>query len=63
METGQPSPVVSRRLPGVAVAALASIGAGAQVAPHSVIMKGERLLPGIRYEGAPTRPAPLPPRA
>lgn len=29
METGQPSPVVSRRLPGVAVAALASIGAGA----------------------------------
>ena len=29
METGQPSPVEPRRLPGVAVAAMASIGAGA----------------------------------
>jgi non-ribosomal peptide synthetase-like protein len=33
----------------------ADIGAGAYVAPHSVIMKQERLLPGVRYEGAPTR--------
>lgn len=41
----------------------ADIGEGAQVAPHSVIMKEERLLPGLRYEGAPSRPAPLPPEA
>jgi non-ribosomal peptide synthetase-like protein len=33
------------------------IGAGAHVAPHSVVMKGEHLLPGGRYEGAPTRTA------
>ena len=33
----------------------ADIGAGAYVAPHSVIMKQEHLLPGVRYEGAPTR--------
>ena len=33
----------------------ADIGAGAYVAPHSVVMKQERLLPGVRYEGAPTR--------
>jgi acetyltransferase-like isoleucine patch superfamily enzyme len=33
----------------------ADIGAGAYVAPHSVVMKDERLLAGIRYEGAPTR--------
>jgi non-ribosomal peptide synthetase-like protein len=30
------------------------IGAGAYVAPHSVVMKGEHLLPGLWYEGAPT---------
>ena len=30
------------------------IGAGAYVAPHSVVMKDERLLPGVRYAGAPT---------
>jgi non-ribosomal peptide synthetase-like protein len=35
----------------------ADIGAGAYVAPHSVIMKHEHLLPGVRYEGAPTRVA------
>ena len=35
----------------------ADIGAGATVAPHSVVMKRERLLPGGRYEGCPTRPA------
>ncbi len=33
----------------------ADIGAGAKVAPHSVVMKRERLLPGGRYEGCPTR--------
>jgi non-ribosomal peptide synthetase-like protein len=32
----------------------ADIGAGAYVAPHSVVMKGEHLLPGRRYAGAPT---------
>ncbi|MEO6080631.1 MAG: amino acid adenylation domain-containing protein [Steroidobacteraceae bacterium] len=32
----------------------AHIGAGTHVAAHSVIMKGEHLLPGLRYEGAPT---------
>ena len=31
------------------------IGAGAQVAPNSVVMKNERLLPSLFYEGAPTR--------
>jgi non-ribosomal peptide synthetase-like protein len=35
----------------------ADIGAGAYVAPHSVVMKQEHLLPGVRYEGAPTRVA------
>jgi len=30
------------------------IGAGAVVAPHSVVMKHERLLPGRVYEGCPT---------
>jgi non-ribosomal peptide synthetase-like protein len=30
------------------------IGAGAYVAPHSVVMKDEHLLAGVRYEGAPT---------
>lgn len=34
----------------------ADIGEGTQVAAHSVIMKRERLLPGLHYEGAPTRP-------
>ena len=34
----------------------ADIGEGATVLPHSVVMKHERLLPGQRYEGAPTRP-------
>jgi non-ribosomal peptide synthetase-like protein len=33
----------------------ADIGANARVAPHSVIMKHERLLPGIHYEGFPIR--------
>ena len=33
----------------------ADIGAGTHVAPHSVIMKHEHLLPNFRYEGAPTR--------
>lgn len=34
----------------------ADIGEGARVAPHSVVMKRERLHPGLRYEGCPTRP-------
>jgi non-ribosomal peptide synthetase-like protein len=33
----------------------ADIGAGARVAPQSVVMKKERLLPGHSYEGCPTR--------
>jgi len=33
----------------------ADIGAGTHVAPHSVVMKHEHLLPNLRYEGAPTR--------
>jgi acetyltransferase-like isoleucine patch superfamily enzyme len=33
----------------------ADIGAGANVASGSVIMKHERLRPGIRYEGVPAR--------
>ena len=36
----------------------AKIGAGSRVAAHSVIMKREHLLPGQRYEGAPTSPCP-----
>jgi non-ribosomal peptide synthetase-like protein len=52
----------------------ADVGAHTYVAPHSVIMKREHLLPGLRYEGAPTRrqrephhvitlpAAPVPPR-
>jgi non-ribosomal peptide synthetase-like protein len=35
----------------------ADIGAGTHVAPNSVIMKHEHLLPGLRYQGAPTRVA------
>jgi non-ribosomal peptide synthetase-like protein len=31
----------------------AEIGAGAYVAPHSVVMKDEHLLAGVRYAGAP----------
>lgn len=34
------------------------IGANAYVAPHSVVMKGEHLLPGVHYEGAPTQVRP-----
>jgi non-ribosomal peptide synthetase-like protein len=37
----------------------AVIGAGTYVAPHSVVMKRERLLPGVEYEGAPTVPRRL----
>jgi non-ribosomal peptide synthetase-like protein len=33
----------------------ADIGAGAYVAPHSVVMKRERLLPGRCYAGCPTQ--------
>ncbi|HJQ26137.1 MAG TPA: amino acid adenylation domain-containing protein [Blastocatellia bacterium] len=35
----------------------ADIGAGTRVAPHSVVMKRERLLAGRDYAGCPTRPA------
>ena len=35
----------------------ADIGAGARVAPHSVVMKREVLVAGGRYAGAPTQPA------
>jgi acetyltransferase-like isoleucine patch superfamily enzyme len=34
----------------------ADIGAGARVAPHSVVLKHEHLQPGLRYAGFPTRP-------
>jgi acetyltransferase-like isoleucine patch superfamily enzyme len=34
----------------------ADIGAGAYVAPHSVVMKHETLLPGRSYSGCPTYP-------
>lgn len=34
----------------------ADVGEGARVAPHSVVMKRERLHAGLRYEGCPTRP-------
>lgn len=33
----------------------AVVGEHTTVAPHAVIMKHEHLLPGLRYEGAPTR--------
>jgi acetyltransferase-like isoleucine patch superfamily enzyme len=33
----------------------AVVGEGTHVAPHSVIMKREHLLPWRRYEGAPIR--------
>ena len=35
----------------------ADIGANTHVAPHSVVMKHERLLPGVEYEGFPIRRA------
>jgi carbonic anhydrase/acetyltransferase-like protein (isoleucine patch superfamily) len=35
----------------------AEVGEGGTVTPHSVVMKGERLDPGLLYEGVPTRPA------
>lgn len=41
----------------------ADVGEGAYVAPHSVIMKRERLMPGLGYEGVPTRPQHAPPDA
>jgi len=34
----------------------ADIGEQTEVAPHSVVMKHERLLPGHRYAGCPTNP-------
>jgi len=34
----------------------ADIGAGARVAPQSVVLKHERLQPGLTYAGFPTRP-------
>ena len=34
----------------------AEIGESTIVTAHSVVMKHERLLPGVQYEGAPTRP-------
>lgn len=34
----------------------ADIGAGARVAPHAVVLKGERLAPGRDYAGVPTQP-------
>lgn len=33
----------------------AAVGAGTHVGPHSVIMKQEHLLPGLRYQGVPTK--------
>jgi non-ribosomal peptide synthetase-like protein len=36
----------------------ADIGERTEVAPNSVVMKSELLLPGRRYAGCPTRPAP-----
>jgi non-ribosomal peptide synthetase-like protein len=41
---------------GVVLLYGADIGAGTHVAAHSVVMKQERLLPGRRYTGCPTRP-------
>lgn len=41
---------------GVVVLYGADIGEGTRVAPHSIVMKRETLLPGRRYEGCPTRP-------
>ena len=36
----------------------ADVGERAEVAPNSVVMKREMLLPGMRYAGCPTRPVP-----
>ena len=41
---------------GVVLLYGADIGEKTHVAPHSVVMKRERLLPGRRYNGFPTRP-------
>ncbi len=38
----------------------ADIGAAARVAPHSVVMKRESLLPGRSYAGCPTRTVKIP---
>ena len=38
----------------------ADVGAGAHVAPHSVVMKRESLLPGRSYSGCPTHPVKNP---
>jgi non-ribosomal peptide synthetase-like protein len=35
----------------------ADVGASTRVAPNSVVMKHEHLLPGLGYEGVPTRPS------
>jgi non-ribosomal peptide synthetase-like protein len=35
----------------------ADVGERTSVAPHSVVMKRERLEPGVSYEGVPTQPA------
>ncbi len=40
----------------------ADVGEGATVAMHGVVMKHERLLPGVTYCGCPTRPVKTPPR-
>ncbi|WP_406340299.1 amino acid adenylation domain-containing protein [Streptomyces sp. NBC_00648] len=40
----------------------AEVGRDTVVTAHSVVMKQERLLPGLRYEGVPTRLGPTPPR-
>jgi uncharacterized membrane protein YeiB len=45
---------------GVVLMYGADIGAGARVLPHSVVMKNERLLPGVTYVGNPVRPVPRP---
>ncbi|MEU8548975.1 amino acid adenylation domain-containing protein [Streptomyces roseoverticillatus] len=40
----------------------AEVGRGTVVTAHSVVMKGEKLLPGLRYEGVPTRLGSTPAR-
>lgn len=44
-------------LPNTVILYGADVGAGATVAPHSVVMKRERLEDGRRYQGVPTVPA------
>ena len=55
-------PVVVRAGATVAHGAMllygADVGAGARVAPHSVVMKNEHLLPDIAYEGFPIHDTP-----